>query len=103
MPLFIDRLPFSSWTDQTRTPPLTYWSVSLPVLLTDPVLLRQAVVFREAVPDRLRRGGAGPGRISALRLRGLLEAATMQYLSGSTSEILHRSSFEQPPQAEGAD
>jgi hypothetical protein len=31
--LFIDRLPFSSWTDQTRTPPHEHWSVVLPVLL----------------------------------------------------------------------
>ena len=38
MPLFIHRLPFYSWTDQTRTPPLTYWSISLPVLGTDPGL-----------------------------------------------------------------
>jgi hypothetical protein len=35
MPLFIDRLPFHSWTDLTRTPPQTQWSVRLPVLLTD--------------------------------------------------------------------
>jgi hypothetical protein len=38
MPLFIDRLPFSSWTDPTRTPPLTYWAPILPVWLTEPGL-----------------------------------------------------------------
>jgi hypothetical protein len=38
MPLFIDRLPFRSWTDQTRTPPLTYAAILLPVWLTDPGL-----------------------------------------------------------------
>ena len=35
MPLFIDRLPLHRWADQTRTPPLEYWSVLLPVLVTD--------------------------------------------------------------------
>jgi hypothetical protein len=35
MPLFIDRLPLHRWTDQTRTPPLDYWSVLLPVFVTD--------------------------------------------------------------------
>jgi hypothetical protein len=39
LPLFIDRLPFVSWTDHTRTPPQTHWSVVLPVLLTDPGLV----------------------------------------------------------------
>ena len=39
MPLFIDRLPFHQWTDQTRTPPLIYWTVVLPVILTEPILL----------------------------------------------------------------
>ena len=38
MPLFIDRLPFHQWTDATRTPPLTYWTVVLPVILTEPTL-----------------------------------------------------------------
>ena len=36
--LFIDRLPFHVWTDPTRTPPLSYWSVVLPVLITEPTL-----------------------------------------------------------------
>src|SRR5262249_60699397 len=35
VPLFIDRLPLHCWTDQTRTPPLEYWSVLLPVLVSD--------------------------------------------------------------------
>jgi hypothetical protein len=39
MPLFIDRLPFHRWTDPTRTPPLTYWTVVLPVILAEPTLL----------------------------------------------------------------
>ena len=30
MPLFIDRFPFHSWTDQTRRRPKDYWSVVLP-------------------------------------------------------------------------
>lgn len=38
MPLFIDHLPLHVWTDQSRTPPLTYWSIALPVLLTEPGL-----------------------------------------------------------------
>ena len=38
MPLFIDRLPFHCWTDPTRTPPLSYWTVVLPVFVTDPAL-----------------------------------------------------------------
>jgi hypothetical protein len=33
--LFLDRLPLSSWTDLTRTPPVRRWSVPLPVLLTE--------------------------------------------------------------------
>jgi hypothetical protein len=35
MPLFIDRLPFQSWVDHTKTPPVLHWSVVLPVLITD--------------------------------------------------------------------
>ncbi len=35
MPLFIDRLPFHYWEDQTRTPPLGYWTVVLPLRLTE--------------------------------------------------------------------
>src|SRR5436309_3513076 len=39
MPLFIDRLPFDSWTDVTRSPPLSYWSVVLPLMVTEPTLI----------------------------------------------------------------
>lgn len=39
MPLFIDRLPFDRWTDPTRTPPLSYWTVVLPVMVAEPSLL----------------------------------------------------------------
>jgi len=35
VPLFIDRLPFSSWTNQTATPPVTQWSVVLPIIVTE--------------------------------------------------------------------
>jgi hypothetical protein len=35
VPLFIDRLPFHYWEDRTRTPPLGYWTIVLPVLLTE--------------------------------------------------------------------
>ena len=38
MPLFIDRLPFARWIDQTRTPPKVHWSVVLPVFVTNPSL-----------------------------------------------------------------
>jgi hypothetical protein len=38
VPLFLDRLPFRRWTDNTRTPPREHWSVVLPVLLTEPGL-----------------------------------------------------------------
>ena len=39
MPLFIDRLPFHCWADRTRTPPLSHWTIVLPVVLTEPMLL----------------------------------------------------------------
>ena len=35
MPLFLDRLPLHTWTDQTKTPPKPYWSVVLPVIVTE--------------------------------------------------------------------
>jgi hypothetical protein len=35
VPLFIDRLPFVWWTDNTRTPPQTQWWVVLPDVVTD--------------------------------------------------------------------
>ena len=40
MPLFIDRLPFHRWTDFTRTPPLSDWTVVLPIVLAEPTLLQ---------------------------------------------------------------
>jgi hypothetical protein len=40
MPLFIDRLPFHCWTDSTRTPPLSHWTIVLPIVLTEPMLLQ---------------------------------------------------------------
>jgi hypothetical protein len=39
MSLFIDRLPFHCWTDLTRTPPLSYWTIVLPVVVAEPSLL----------------------------------------------------------------
>lgn len=39
MPLFIDRLPFHRWTDPTRTPALSYWTIVVPVVLTEPTML----------------------------------------------------------------
>ena len=38
MPLFIDRLPFHVWTDATRTPALSYWTIVVPVIVTEPLL-----------------------------------------------------------------
>jgi hypothetical protein len=38
MPLFIDRLPFDCWTDATRSPPLPYWTIVLPVMVVEPSL-----------------------------------------------------------------
>jgi hypothetical protein len=60
MPLFIDRLPFHRWTDATRTPPLTSWTVVLPVILTEPTLLALPAVagVQEWVLDTGNRGEA---------------------------------------------
>src|SRR3954451_12775079 len=60
MPLFIDRLPFHQWTDPTRTPALTYWTVVLPVILTDPTLPTPPPVtgVQEWVVDTGNRGEA---------------------------------------------
>jgi hypothetical protein len=35
VPLFIDRLSFHCWTDNTRNPPKEHWSIVLPVVLTE--------------------------------------------------------------------
>src|SRR5436305_461339 len=60
MPLFIDRLPFHQWTDPTRTPPLTYWTVVLPVMVTEPTLLAPPPVagVQEWALDTGNRGEA---------------------------------------------
>jgi hypothetical protein len=60
MPLFIDRLPFHQWTDATRTPPLTYWTVVLPMLVTEPTLLTPPLVagVQDWVLDSGNRGEA---------------------------------------------
>src|SRR5438552_13768424 len=60
MPLFLDRLPFHQWTDSTRTPPLTYWTVILPVLVTEPTLLASPPItgVQEWVLDTGNRGEA---------------------------------------------
>ena len=39
MTLFIDRLPFHFWTDNTRTPPVQFWSVRLAVIVSESGLL----------------------------------------------------------------
>jgi hypothetical protein len=60
MPLFIDRLPFDHWTDATRSPPLSYWTVILPVMLTEPSLVAPPPValVQEWVLDTGNRGEA---------------------------------------------
>lgn len=60
MPLFIDRLPFHQWTDATRSPPLTYWTVVLPVVLAEPTLTVPPPVagVQEWVLDTGNRGEA---------------------------------------------
>jgi hypothetical protein len=60
MPLFIDRLPFHCWTDPTRSPPLTYWSVVLPVMVAEPTLTAPPPValVQEWLLDTGNRGEA---------------------------------------------
>jgi hypothetical protein len=60
MPLFIDRLPFLRWADATRSPPLSYWSVVLPVMVTEPSLTTPPAVsgVRDWVLDTGNRGEA---------------------------------------------
>jgi hypothetical protein len=60
MPLFIDRLPFHQWTDHTRTPAQTNWTVILPVLLTEAGLPSPlvATVPQEWALDTPNRGEA---------------------------------------------
>jgi hypothetical protein len=38
VPLFIDRLPFRCWTDFTRSPPFSHWTVVLPIVIAEPML-----------------------------------------------------------------
>ncbi len=60
MPLFIDRLSFDCWTDATRSPPLSYWTVVLPVMVTEPSLTVPPLVslVQEWVLDTGNRGEA---------------------------------------------
>ena len=60
MPLFIDRLPFHQWTDTTRTPPLTTWTVVLPVIVAEPFLSNPPPIagVQEWVMDTGNRGEA---------------------------------------------
>jgi hypothetical protein len=60
LPLFIDRLPFHVWIDSTRTPPLTYWTVVLPVIVAEPTLIAPPPVsqVQEWVLDSGNRGEA---------------------------------------------
>lgn len=60
MPLFLDRLPFHVWTDPTRTPPLTYWSVVMPVMVAEPTLTAAPPVaqVQEWILDTGNRGEA---------------------------------------------
>jgi hypothetical protein len=58
--LFIDRLPFHCWTDSSRSPPLTYWTVVLPVMVTEPSLMVPPGIslVQEWVLDTGNRGEA---------------------------------------------
>jgi len=56
--LFLDRFPFHFWTDPTRTPPLAYWTVVLPLVLAEPNLLAlpAALVPQDWALDTGNRG-----------------------------------------------
>lgn len=58
MPLFIDRLPFHYWEDRTRTPPLAFWTIVLPVLLTETNLMAPTpgIAVQDWVLDTGNRG-----------------------------------------------
>lgn len=60
MPLFIDRLPFHRWTDFTRTPPSSQWTIVLPIVLAEPTLINPPSVISvsEWVLDTGNRGEA---------------------------------------------
>lgn len=60
MPLFIDQLPFDHWTDVTRKPPLTYWALTLPIIVTEPTLIAPPAIagIQEWILDTGNRGEA---------------------------------------------
>lgn len=60
MPIFIDRFPFHCWTDLTRSPPLLYWTVVLPVMVSEPSLIGPppSAQVQEWVLDTGNRGEA---------------------------------------------
>lgn len=60
MPLFIDRLPFHVWTDATRSPPLKYWTVVLPVMVAVPLLMAppNVTMVQDWILDTGNRGEA---------------------------------------------
>ena len=60
MPLFIDRLPFHTWIDPTRTPALPYWTIVLPMIVTEPTLTTAPPVaqIQDWVFDTGNRGEA---------------------------------------------
>jgi hypothetical protein len=60
MPLFIDRLPFHCWIDATRSPPLSYWTVVLPIMVSEPSLVVPPAVslVQEWALDTGNRGEA---------------------------------------------
>lgn len=71
MPLFLDRVPFDVWTDATRTPPLTYWSIVLPVVVTEPTLVAPPPVIgvQEWILDTGNRGEAFAWRHHVMQAR----------------------------------
>jgi hypothetical protein len=60
VPLLIDRLPFQYWTDSSRSPPLAYWTVVVPIMITEPSLAIPPSVahLQEWVLDTGNRGEA---------------------------------------------
>jgi hypothetical protein len=60
VPLLIDRLPFQYWTDSSRSPPLAYWTVVVPIMITEPSLASPPSVahLQEWVLDTGNRGEA---------------------------------------------
>ena len=58
MPLFIDRMPFHSWVDLTRSPPVPHWIIVLPVMVSEPLLMNApaAVIVQDWELDTGNRG-----------------------------------------------